>query len=95
MDYDLLEKEAYLAGAGLWSSSTAVPADQRRTTRTPDTAPPSAGCVIKGNISNSGRIYHVPGQENYADTRINTGRGERWFCSSEEAEAAGWRAARR
>ncbi len=95
MDYDLLEKEAYLRGAGLWSSSTMVPADQRRTTQTADTAPPNADCVIKGNISNSGQIYHVPGQENYADTVINTRRGERWFCSQSEAQAAGWRAARR
>lgn len=54
------------------------------------------GCTIKGNISiNTGeRIYHVPGQEWYAETRISPMYGERWFCSEAEARAAGWRRAR-
>lgn len=43
-------------------------------------------CDIKGNISASGeKIYHVPGQKYYRATRINRSRGERWFCSEEEA----------
>lgn len=52
-------------------------------------------CNIKGNISYNGgqRIYHIPGQHYYFDTRISTGKGERWFCSEEEARAAGWRKA--
>lgn len=52
-------------------------------------------CRIKGNISGSGRIYHSPGQRDYEKTQINTAKGERWFCSAGEAEAAGWRAAKR
>jgi hypothetical protein len=53
---------------------------------------PSPSCVIKGNISMSGeRIYHVPGQRYYDETRIKPAYGERWFCSEEEARAAGWR----
>jgi len=57
--------------------------------------PPLVGCSVKGNISvGSGeRIYHVPGQEFYADTVINLLKGERWFCSEEQARAAGWRRA--
>ncbi len=52
-------------------------------------------CRIKGNIGRGGvRIYHTPGSTNYAATRINTARGERWFCTAAEAEAAGWRAPR-
>lgn len=52
-------------------------------------------CVIKGNISSKGeKIYHVPGDPNYVETRIDPGRGERWFCTEEEARAAGWRAVR-
>ena len=54
-----------------------------------------AGCVIKRNISSSGeRIYHVPGQRYYDNTQINESKGERWFCSEQEAVAAGWRKAR-
>jgi hypothetical protein len=59
----------------------------------PDPAAPSAECAIKGNISSSGKIYHVPGGASYAATKITTNTGERWFCSAAEAEAAGWRAA--
>ena len=54
------------------------------------------GCNIKGNVSiNSGeRIYHLPGQEFYAETVIRLEYGERWFCSEAEARSAGWRKAR-
>ncbi|MBU4530183.1 MAG: hypothetical protein KUA43_06290 [Hoeflea sp.] len=54
-------------------------------------------CLIKGNISiNSGaRIYHVPGQHFYNQTKIRPEFGERWFCTEAEARAAGWRKARR
>lgn len=53
-------------------------------------------CNIKGNVSINSRerIYHVPGQEYYASTKISPQYGERWFCSEEEARAAGWRKAR-
>ncbi|WP_075293385.1 hypothetical protein [Pararhizobium arenae] len=56
-----------------------------------------SACDIKGNISiNRGeRIFHVPGQENYLDTKIRANYGERWFCSEAEARAAGWRKAGR
>ena len=71
----------------------------RATTASPaPTADPqeSGGCLIKGNISSSGeRIYHVPGQQNYAATVITESKGERWFCTEAEALAAGWRRAKR
>jgi len=54
--------------------------------------PPAEGCPIKGNISRSGeRIYHLPGMRDYDQVRINQRAGERWFCTEEEARAAGWR----
>lgn len=51
------------------------------------------GCNIKGNISiDSGeKIYHVPGQEYYAQTKISPEYGERWFCTEAEAIMNGWR----
>ena len=53
-------------------------------------------CRIKGNVSFSGeRIYHVPGGEFYSQTRIDFFKGERFFCTEEEARAAGWRRSRR
>lgn len=57
----------------------------------------SPSCTIKGNVSmTSGqRIYHSPGQLDYDATIIRSRNGERWFCSPEEAERAGWRRASR
>lgn len=62
----------------------------------PPAAPsPTDPCLIKGNISAKGaRIYHVPGGRFYEVTRIDEAAGERYFCSEEEAAAAGWRPAR-
>lgn len=56
-----------------------------------------AACNIKGNISINSRerIFHVPGQLDYASTTIRTEYGERWFCSEADARAAGWRKAGR
>lgn len=57
--------------------------------------PPSLDCVIKGNISSNGRIYHLPGQQFYDRVVVRTDLGQRWFCSEEEARKAGWRPAQR
>ncbi len=55
------------------------------------------GCNIKGNISieTGNRLYHIPGMEDYESTRIDSLRGERWFCTESEAIASGWRKAPR
>jgi endonuclease YncB( thermonuclease family) len=53
---------------------------------------PPGACLIKGNISNAGRIYHVPGSAYYEVTRIDEAKGERWFCTEAQARAEGWRA---
>lgn len=56
---------------------------------------PEKGCEIKGNISSSGeKIYHVPGQSYYIQTKIDKDAGEKWFCSEQEAKEAGWRKAK-
>lgn len=89
-----IEKAAVVAGRGIFGSDMAAPEAFRSATR-PEPQSPPGRCVIKGNISSNGRIFHVPGHENYEATRINTARGERWFCSEAEARAAGWRKARR
>lgn len=51
------------------------------------------GCDIKGNINSSGeKIYHTTGSSSYSNTKIDPFKGERWFCTVEEAKANGWRA---
>ncbi len=61
----------------------------------PGEAPPNPGCAIKGNVNRKGeRIFHVPGQRDYERVKMNSAV-KRWFCSEEEAVAAGWRKAQR
>jgi endonuclease YncB( thermonuclease family) len=56
---------------------------------------PSPECTIKGDITRTRRrIYHLQNQKSYAKIRMDKG-GKRWFCTTEEAEAAGWRRALR
>jgi endonuclease YncB( thermonuclease family) len=97
---------AEAAHRGVWQGRFDRPWDWRaaNATKFDITDEPSSGlgllgsaCNIKGNISISTgeRIYHVPGQEHYDETVISIGKGERWFCSEDEARAAGWRKARR
>lgn len=98
MDYDLAEKSAQVSETGLWSgmmqSPAAFRAQQRATRQAAIAQEVPDVCFIKGNISGSGRIYHMPHNRDYANTRINEAQGERWFCSEDEARSAGWRAAR-
>lgn len=93
-DYRGAEARARIARRGVWRGPAQPPWDYRR--RRWETAAQEApeGCAIKGNISSRGKIYHPPWSRSYARTRINEARGERWFCSEEEALAAGWRAPR-
>ena len=60
MDYDLDEKAAYIADRGLHGFRVQSPA-QFRKTRAKGRIPPDPACRIKGNISKSGRIFHVAG----------------------------------
>jgi endonuclease YncB( thermonuclease family) len=57
---------------------------------------PSPDCTIKGNVNRSGEcIYHKPSSRWYAQIKMQIAKGTRWFCSVEEAEAAGCRETRR
>jgi len=49
-------------------------------------------CVIKGNISteNPTKFYFLPNCAPYSQIKIDAERGERYFCSEEEAEEAGF-----
>ena len=49
-------------------------------------------CVIKANkeIGGSGKTYHFPGCGQYNNTLIQLSRGDRWFCSENEAIKAGF-----
>jgi endonuclease YncB( thermonuclease family) len=57
---------------------------------------PSPDCTIKGNVNSSGEcIYHTPKSRWYAQIQMKISKGTRWFCSVEDAEAAGCRETKR
>jgi len=57
---------------------------------------PSPDCTIKGNVNGAGEcIYHKPTSRWYAQIKMQISKGTRWFCSVEEAEAAGCRETKR
>lgn len=104
-EFRRLEQEARKARRGLWKAtdSPADPAPVPDAQTRPDAPkapepqqaqkPPrkESRCLIKGNINSRGqRLYHLPGTPFYERTRIDEARGQRWFCTEEEALEAGW-----
>ena len=60
------------------------------------TTAPDPSCNIKGNVNSRGeRIYHTPALRDYDRTNVRPEEGDRWFCTEEEARAAGFRRAQR
>lgn len=89
--YGSAEREARNGKLGVWRSNSERPAEHRA--RLWDEAKRSApdGCPIKGVVSGDGKTYLAPGAPNYERTKVRPARGERWFCSEGEAQAAGWK----
>jgi len=91
--YGSEERAARAGKLGLWSGDAERPAAYRAKLwdeakrRAPD------GCPIKGQVLGRERVYVLPWSPDYERARVVKGRGERWFCSEEEAVAAGFRAA--
>ena len=92
--YSGLEREARSAKAGIWAGGEAERPSEFRAKvwdeakrRAPD------GCPIKGLVTGRERVYVLPWSPDYERGRIQKTRGERWFCSEQEALAAGWKPA--
>ena len=93
-----LENQARQARAGLWQGEFVAPSEWRQGKRlavVPDSNAP-ASCRIKGVVNKRGElVYHLPGGQHYNRIRIDSRKGERWFCTEVEARAKGWRRSRR
>ncbi len=93
-EYEAAQEAAKSAKRGIWRGPS-EPAWAFRAAKWSTASEQSPnGCPIKGNISANGKIYHPPWSKWYSRTKINTSKGERWFCNEEEAVKAGWRAPR-
>ena len=100
--YEAQERIAKKDKRGIWQGEFTRPAifrstswEKAKTTNSNTSQKNERGeCLIKGNINSKGvKIYHTPWRsKHYNRTKINTAKGERWFCSEAEAIDAGWRA---
>ena len=93
-----VERAAREAGTGIWRGQFVPPWEWRQGIRLAQSKDRSVvgECLIKGNVGrDSERIYHVPGGAYYGRTKIDPSKGGRWFCTEDEARAAGWRRSKR
>jgi hypothetical protein len=91
--YGSEEREARAAKAGLWSGDDVErPADYRSKVWEEAKQHAPDGCPIKGQVAGAARFYVLPWAPDYERARVQKARGERWFCSEQEAVAAGFKA---
>lgn len=91
--YRALEAEARAAKAGLWAGEAERPSAYRARMWEEAKRRAPEGCPIKGQVNGSARTYVLPWSPEYERARVNVARGGRWFCSEDDAKAAGWRIA--
>lgn len=77
-----LSKEAKERGIGRYSSAC----------KSLSPTPKDSRCVIKSNIDKATgtRLYHLPKCRHYSQIVLDADRGEKFFCSENEAKAAGF-----
>lgn len=76
--------------AGLWEGEVERPSEWRDKAWADAKRDAPDGCPIKGTLRSSRKIYSLPGSAEYDRARVRTDRGERWFCSEDEARGAGF-----
>lgn len=89
--YGSIEREAKAARAGLWSGGAERPSQYRAKRWEEAKRQAPDGCPIKGQLTSGGRVYVLPWSEEYDKIKLRLARGDRWFCSEDEARAAGWK----
>lgn len=91
--YRRAESEAKKSRLGIWRGNFIHPPEWRAGLRLQTLKnEPNQVCDIKGIVSDKDeRVYLVNSDPEYAGVEIDQTRGERLFCSDDEAELAGWR----
>ena len=91
--YRKAEQDAKQARLGIWRGDFISPAEWRDGRRMQvQSGDPSQVCDIKGIIGDKGdKVYLVASDPEYEAIEVDQSRGEKLFCSDDEAELAGWR----
>jgi hypothetical protein len=90
-----LSTQATAKGArlGVWRGDFVLPWEWRRGVRlSADSDGAVDACRIKGAItSENQRVFYIPSDADYDEVQIDPKKGERIFCSDDEALLAGWK----
>ena len=89
--YKAAEAAARTAKLGLWRGDFIPPQAWRRGERLPGEVTDPTFCVVKAVITEKKqKIFFIPSDERYSQIEIDPERGERMFCSDDEAILQGW-----
>jgi len=85
------QEEAIVENRGLWGECDTQIKDPT-SLREVDSQPKDSSCKIKGNISEKGygKNYFLEGCPNYTRVKVDTRKGEQYFCTEKEAQEAGF-----
>ncbi len=90
--FQTAQNSAKEAKFGIWRGDFVAPASWRDGVRLPGEAEDPQYCVIKGTINEKDqRVFYVPSDKGYDAIVIDPSRGERMFCSDDQAILRGWR----
>lgn len=89
--YAAAEEAARQERAGIWQGEVQRPQDWRDKVWGEAKQAAPLGCPIKGFVKGDGRVYAMPWSDGYGARDVRTTRGEKWFCSEDEARAAGFK----
>jgi endonuclease YncB( thermonuclease family) len=84
------EDAARDAKAGIWQGEVQRPQAWRDQEWADAKQAAPDGCPIKGFVRASTKYYTLPWSADYDRSKVSTERGGRWFCSEDEAKAAGF-----
>ncbi len=84
------EEAARSAKKGIWQGEIQRPQEWRDQQWQDAKRGAPDGCPIKGFVRASSKLYTLPWSADYDRAKVRTNRGERWFCSEDEAKAAGF-----
>lgn len=93
--YGSAEGSARDAKLGLWQGETVRPQQWREQIWEEAKRASPEGCPIKGYTRASDRLYAMPWANGYDGAKVRSVKGDRWFCSEEEARSAGFKSASR
>lgn len=93
--YSTDETAARTAKTGFWQGDVERPAEFRAKSWEAAKKRAPEGCPIKGNVTGDGKVYVMPWSPGYRAARVQKSRGERWFCTEQDAVAAGFKLAGR